>query len=479
VRVAIIGAGFSGIAAGAALRRAGIEDFVIFESAPGIGGTWWYNRYPGAEVDLESHIYSYSFARADWSGTHVGWRELQAYLEQVALAQGLWEHIRFSSTVASAQWREGEGYTVTTTAGESELFTAVISAVGFLNIPLVPPFARDASEFRGVVCHTSRWLEDIDMTGKDVAVVGTGSSAVQIVAEATRVARSVKIFQLEPNWILPKNSRRFGHFERRLNRLTPVYLWRRLRLYVDYDRRQFRSSHVRADGYYNKKRAERARSFLRESLADRPDLLELATPDFAFEARRTVMSDTYYSCLKRQHVTLVPHGVKGLTGAGVLDANGDEHGFDIVVLATGFDAANYLANYSVTGVDDQDLHATWAGEPDAFLGMMVPGFPNFFMMYGPNTNSSPLVHFYESQAAFIADVLADLPRAGTPGVEVKRWAHEAYNDWLQSRLSKTVWATTTSYFTAGTGKIVSQWPDNSTMYRLLTRVARRVALTRR
>lgn len=479
MRVAIIGAGFSGIAAGVALRKAGIEDFVVFESAPGIGGTWWYNRYPGAEVDLESHIYSYSFARADWSGTHVGWRELQAYLEQVALAQGLMEHIRFSTTVESVHWQEGTGQTVTTTAGESQLFDAVISAVGFLNIPLVPPFARDATDFGGVVCHTSRWPDGLDMTGKDVAVVGTGSSAVQIVAEAERVARSVKIFQLEPNWVLPKNSRRFGSVERRLNRLAPVYKFRRLRLYLDYDRRQFRSSHVRGDGYFNKKRAELARRFLRESLGERPDLLELATPDFAFEARRTVMSDSYYSCLKRPHVTLVPHGVKGLTGRGVLDANGDEHDFDLVVLATGFDAANYLANYSVTGVNDQDLHATWAGEPDAFLGMMVPGFPNFFMMYGPNTNSSPLVHFYETQAAFITDVLADMRRGGTSAVEVRRWACEAYNEWLQSRLSKTVWATTTSYFKAGTGKIVSQWPGNSTMYRLLTRVARRVALTQR
>lgn len=479
MRVAIIGAGFSGIAAAVALRKAGIEDFVMFESAPGVGGTWWFNRYPGAEVDLESHIYSYSFARADWSGTHVGWRELQSYLEKVASDHGLIERIRFSTTVQSVRWQDDEGYTVTTTTGESELFTAVISAVGFLNIPLIPPFARDAADFGGVVCHTSRWPDDLDMTGKAVAVVGTGSSAVQIVAEAERVASSLKIFQLEPNWILPKNSRRFGSVERRLNRLAPVYLCRRLWLYLNYDRRQFRSSHARGDGRSNKLRAERSLRFLQESLADRPDLLEAATPEFAHEARRTVISDSYYSCLKSQHVTLVPHGVKGLTRTGVLDANGDEHDLDVIVLATGFDAANYLAGFTVTGTDGQDLHATWDGEPDAFLGMMVPGFPNFFMMYGPNTNSSPLVHFYESQASFVAGALADVRRRSGSAVEVKQWAFEAYNEWLQARLSRTVWATTTSYFKARTGKIVSQWPDGATLYRLLTRVARRVALTQR
>ena len=210
-RVAIIGAGFSGIAAAVALRRKGIEDFVIFEKAQALGGTWWHNRYPGAEVDLESHIYSFSFERHDWTRTHADWRELLGYLEGVAEKWDLPRRTRFNEAVEDVSWSDDEHtYTVTTSSGiDHGAFTAVISAVGFLNIPVVPPFAREDHDFEGAICHTSRWIDGLDMTGKSVAVVGTGSSAVQVVSEAAKIASDVTIFQLEPNWIVPKDSRDF------------------------------------------------------------------------------------------------------------------------------------------------------------------------------------------------------------------------------------------------------------------------------
>ena len=256
-RVAIIGAGFSGIAAAVALRNKGIEDFVIFEKAPGIGGTWWSNRYPGAEVDLESHVYSFSYERSDWSRTHAGWRELQDYLSDVADKWDLPRRVRFNEAVQDVRWSDtDQTYTVVTTSGDDHgEFTAVISAVGFLNIPVMPPFARCDNDYQGAMCHTSSWIDGLDMAGKSVGIVGTGSSAVQVVTEAEKVASEVKIFQLEPNWIMPKKSRDFTALERRLNRLPPVYAWRRFMLYFDYDRRQFRSSHARSDGWFNKRGA--------------------------------------------------------------------------------------------------------------------------------------------------------------------------------------------------------------------------------
>lgn len=477
-RVAIIGAGFSGIAAAIALRKRGIDDFVIFEQAEGIGGTWWHNRYPGAEVDLESHVYSFSYERHDWSRTHAGWRELQAYLEAVARRWDLPRHVRHGEKVNEVRWSDADQtYIVATSSGlDHGTFTAVISAVGFLNVPVLPPFACEENDFEGAMCHTSRWIDGLDMAGKAVGIVGTGSSAVQIVTEAERVASEVKIFQLEPNWIVPKNSRDFSPLERRLNKLPFVYAARRFMLYLDYDSRQFRSSHARSEGWDNKRRRKLARGFLQRELGSRPDLLELATPAFPFEGRRTVVSDTYYASLRNPKVTLIPHAVKGLSCTGVVDANGDEHDLDIIVLATGFDAANYLGNYRVYGQGGTELHSRWQGEPEAFLGMMVPGFPNFFIMYGPNTNSIPLVSFYEAQAEFASALIKRSAKTGRRVIDVRRSAFVIYNDWIQARLAKTVWATTNNYFRAGTGKIVSQWPFGATPYILATKLLRRIAV---
>jgi cation diffusion facilitator CzcD-associated flavoprotein CzcO len=477
-RVAIIGAGFSGIAAAVALRKRGIEEFVIFEQASGLGGTWWHNRYPGAEVDLESHIYSFSFERHDWTRTHADWQELLGYLEGVAAKWDLLRRIRFEESVQDVAWSDDEHtYRITTSTGiDHGTFTAVISAVGFLNIPLLPPFAREENNFEGVMCHTSRWLDGLDMTGKSVAVVGTGSSAVQVVTEAEKVASEVTIFQLEPNWILPKESRNFSERERRLNGNPLVYAWRRLKLYYEYDRRQLTSGHARGNGHNNKLRRSKSMDFLRRELSSRPDLMELVTPKFAFEAKRTVLSDTYYSALRSPKVTLVPHGVKGLTRSGAVDANGDEHDLDLIVLATGFDAANYLGNYQVHGQGGTELHGVWDGEPEAFFGMMVPGFPNFFIMYGPNTNSVPLVAFYEAQASFAASLISRAAKTGKTVIDVRRSAFVIYNDLIQAQLAKTVWATANSYFRSGTGKIVSQWPFGATPYILGTKLLRRIAV---
>jgi cation diffusion facilitator CzcD-associated flavoprotein CzcO len=476
-RVAIIGCGFSGIAAGVALQRQGISDFTIFELSEGVGGTWWNNRYPGAEVDLESHIYSFSYAPADWTRTHAGWGEIQRYLESVVDRFGLRPHLALGQKVKSITWDEDRGeYDVLTTSGAAHRFNAVISAVGFLNIPLIPPFARGQTDFGGVICHTSTWPEGLDLAGKKVAVLGTGSSAVQVVAEAAKCASELKIFQIEPNWLLPKGNRDFTARERRQNLHPLVYQWRRRQLYLGYDLRQIRAGHARRDGRAHKRRRRASETFLNTSLASRPDLRALATPEFPFEARRTVISDTYYPALCRPNVSLIPHAVKGLTVAGAIDANGDEHEFDVIVLATGFDAANYLGNFTVTGRGGIELHEKWAGEPQALLGLMVPGFPNFFMMYGPNTNSVPLVAFYEAQARFAAKAIRHMSRRGRGAVEVSGPLTDRFNRWLQSRLAGTVWAETNSYFRAQTGRIVSQWPFSASFYITATRLARWVAL---
>jgi cation diffusion facilitator CzcD-associated flavoprotein CzcO len=473
-RVAVIGAGFSGIAAAIALKRRGITDFTIFESAAGIGGTWWHNRYPGAEVDLESHVYSFSYAPADWTRTHAGRDELQNYLEHVADTFGLLPHVVLNEKVESVTWMDDHGeYLIVTSSGATHgPFRAVISAVGFLSVPRIPALTREEPGFGQVICHTAQWPDGLGLAGKRVGVLGTGSSAVQVVAEAATCAAEVKVFQREPNWILPKGSRDFTPEERIRNQRPLVRRWHRASLYVRYDVRQIRMSHARRRGLVNRRRRRAAERFLAESLAGRPELRRLLTPEFPFEGKRTVLSDTYYQALLEPHVTLVPHGVKGLSATGVVDENGDRHDLDLVVLATGFHAADYLANLKVTGLGGRELHEVWAGGPRAFLGMMVPGFPNFFMMYGPNTNSVPLVSFYEAQAGFAARAIGRLASRRAHDVQVSPAAADRYDRWLQSALERTVWAHTNNYFRAGTGRVVSQWPFNASTYIIATRIGR-------
>src|SRR5215470_19370943 len=231
-RVAVIGAGFSGIAAGVALKRRGTTDFVMFDGAPGVGGTWWHNRYPGAEVDLESHVYSFSFAPADWSRTYARRHELQRYLESVVDAFGLRRHLVLNEKVESVTWADDRGeYVITTSSGTDHgPFRAVISAVGFLSVPRLPTLALEETQFSGVVCHTARWPDGLDLAGKRVGVLGTGSSAVQVVAAAAGCAAEVKVFQREPNWLLPKGSRDFSAAERRRRRRPVSRRWQRLNL---------------------------------------------------------------------------------------------------------------------------------------------------------------------------------------------------------------------------------------------------------
>jgi cation diffusion facilitator CzcD-associated flavoprotein CzcO len=392
---------------------------------------------------------------------------------------GLRPHLRLGEKIETVSWvPEQGGYEVTTSSGELyPLFSAVISAVGFLDLPVVPAFARDGHPFGGVITHTSTWPEGLDLTGKRVGVLGTGSSAVQVVAEAARDAASLTVFQSTPNWILPKASRDFSRRERRWNRNPLVNAWRRGMLYAQYDLRQYRASHARPGGWSYRRRSRAARDHLQRSLADHPELRSLVTPPFPFEGKRTVLSDTYYDALKRPNVTLVPHAVTGLAASGVVDAAGAEHELDVIVLATGFDAANYLGSFTVTGRDGVELHEQWNGEPQALLGLMAPNFPNFFMLYGPNTNSVPLVSFYEAQARFAAKAIAKLGGEGRREVHVSQHLTDRYNQWLQEWLARTAWGSARNYYQSGTGRIVSQWPFSASFYIGATRLARHVALT--
>lgn len=475
--VAVIGAGFGGIAAAVELRRAGIP-FTVFERSAGPGGTWWDNRYPGAETDAPSHLYSYSFAPYDWTRTHVRQPELQRYLEDVIDRFGLRPHLRFGAGVASLRWSErAAGYLLTTDAGAEHTFPAVISAVGLFGRPRWPSWPGLA-DFAGPVLHTAQWRDAPDLDGLHVAVVGTGSSAAQVVPALAGRARHLTLFQRQPGWLLPKNDRDFSPRERRLYRSALAQRAHRVKLYAVQECREFRGALFRPGTRTNTRARAAALAYIDEVFADRPDLRAAVTPDYAFAGKRAVLSSDFYPALLRPDVTVVPRAVRACTPTGLVDVTGQEHPVDAIVLATGFEATNYLSSLEIAGRDGLPLAETWAGEPTAFAGMMVPGFPNLFLLYGPNTNGGLIVSNLQRQARFAVREVSRLRRRGLPTVEVSAAATERYNRWLQSRMRGLAFVDGNNYYKAASGRVVTQWPDNATSYAVVLRVLRASALWR-
>ncbi|WP_418060740.1 flavin-containing monooxygenase [Pimelobacter simplex] len=471
VSVAIVGGGFSGIAAGVYLRKAGCEDFVIFESSAGPGGTWWDTRYPGAEVDTPSHLYSYSFTHHDWSRPYAGHDELRRYLHDVVAEHDLERHFSLQAEVKRATWVEDRHqYLVEASDGTRRHFDALVSAVGMLNEPRIPELDGMA-EFRGSIVHTSRWDASVDVTGKRVAVIGTGSTAAQVVPVIAQAAEKLSVFQRQASWVDPKENKPYTPRQRRRLAWAPAHRLERLRNYYAGERLWFGGRLIRPGTEADEQARRVGVDYLRTVFRAHPELLRTMTPDIPYQGRRPVHATGFLEALTKDNVALVPRAVVGMTPEGVVDSSGEEHPADLVILATGFQTSNYLARLGVVGRYGRSIHDVWAGEPQAFCGVTVPGFPNFFMLYGPNTNFYALVHGFEQQARFMVRSLQHMVRKGGTAVDCHPTFFAAYNEWLQRRLAKSSWAVGDNYFKSKTtGRIVTQWPDGALVYTLLTRL---------
>jgi len=478
-RVAVIGAGFGGIAAGVKLKRAGIHTFTIYESSCGVGGTWWDNTYPGAEVDVGSHLYSFSFKPYDWTRTHARQPELQRYLEEAVDEFGLREHLRLGVTVESATWDdEGHTWTLGFADGATGECNVLVSAVGFLNVPRYPDWPGLAG-FAGPTFHTARWEHEHDLTGKVVAVVGTGSSSTQVVPAIQPIVKRLYVFQREPGWIMPKGERDLTDDDRAV--FANPWRRRRERWRQRYllERSLWRGHLYRPGTKTNEARRQFCLDYIDRKFADRPDLRAAVTPTYPYPGKRPVFASTFYSALKQDNVELVPRAVAEVTPTGVVDTDGVERAVDMIVMATGFQPTNYLSRVRVVGRGGQTLPDYWAGEPHAYLGITVPGFPNFFMCYGPGTNGGEIVMMLESQAEYALRATKRMIRERVTAVEVKPGFDRRWNRWLQSRMPGTSWTMSNNYFTASSGKVVTQWPYGNTQYRVLTKVLGRVSETTR
>jgi len=306
-------------------------------------------------------------------------------------------------------------------------------------------------------------------------VVGTGSSAVQVVAEAAKVAQSVTIFQRAPTWVVPKRNRSFTAAQRARYQRSWQYRYKSVREYLRFERIKL-GGPERLGSRTNLRMQAIAEMHLKKSLAGREDLVQKLTPEHPIGAKRAVASDDYYPATLRSNVTIAP-AMERLDERGLIDVDGKRHDLDIVVLATGFRAADYLSQLKIAGREGADLHETWNGEPSAYLGTCVPGFPNFFMLYGPNSNSGTLVFLLECQARLAADSLAEMAHRNAATVEVKASAFESFNRWVQQKMQGSVYTAAKNYYTAPSGRIVTQWPFSATRFWWMCRTKRSKSMT--
>jgi cation diffusion facilitator CzcD-associated flavoprotein CzcO len=433
----VVGAGFAGLGAAIKLEEAGFRDFVVLEKADVLGGTWRDNTYPGCACDVPSSVYSFSFAQnPDWSRGFAEQPEIQAYLERTAREYGVTERIHFGTEVLDAAWSEDEKrWRLSTTAGD---YTArvLIAGAGPLhepNLPNVPGLDR----FEGTAFHSARWNHDYDLSGRKVAVIGTGSSAIQFVPEIQPRVEQLYLFQRTAPWVLPKFDRRVSEGEKALYRRFPL-VQKALRgaLYNTLELVQLAQRRPRV-----MQRIQRVVLRHMHSQVKDPELRRQLTPNFTLGCKRMLLSNTYYRSLTQPNAQLVPHAVTEVREHSVVGADGVEREVDTIIFGTGFHVSDPPVAERVRGADGRSIADTWRGSPRAYLGTTVAGFPNFFMLIGPNLGNghSSAIVLIEAQLTYILDALKTMRSRAADTVDVRPEVQAAYNERVQAALAGTVW----------------------------------------
>ena len=468
--IAIIGAGFAGIGMAIRLKQAGLESFTIFERAAEIGGTWRDNTYPGAACDVPSHVYSLSFEpNPAWSQRFSPSWEIQRYLLGLVEKWGLRAKLRLGTEIVGARFDETRGiWTLTTAGGETVTARLVVSCVGGLVDPALPDI-EGIRGFAGTTFHTARWNHDYPLTGKRVAVIGTGASAMQVVpAIAPEVARLL-VFQRTPAWVVPKMDKRYS--ERTKRRLARFPFLLRTSRFLQYALSEVWGPMVFLDAPRLSRIAERLSMLhLRAQVAD-PVLREKLTPHFQFGCKRVLISDDYWATFARENVDLVTDPIRRIVPAGVETADGRVHEVDAIVFATGFALGLARAPFPVFGRGGRALDDTWQGGAVAYKGMTVSGFPNWFILMGPNTgpgHTSVLV-YTEAQIAHVLEAIATLRRGGLTYVDVRQDVQDRYNAGIQGRMKYMVWPSCKSWYLSADGSNHALYPGFAAEYVLRAR----------
>ncbi len=470
--ILIVGAGFAGIGMAIRLKQAGIDDFVIIERADRLGGTWRDNTYPGIACDIPSHLYSYSFEpNPGWSRFFAPQDEILAYLEHCADKYGIRPHIRFGTSATGGSFDERTGkWTVTTGDGKTLSARVVVSGSGHALSKPVFPDVPGREKFQGKSMHSARWDHDYPLEGKTVAVVGTGASAIQIVPSIAARVGKMHVFQRTAAWVVPKPDREITAREQAMFRKRPqLQMLARRGIYWILE--------AMAVGYVVEPRLNRIRElrslrFLEQSVRD-PALRAKLTPHFRLGCKRVLFSNEFYPALQRENVELVSEGIAEIKERSIVTRDGKERPVDVIVYATGFETSEAKPPFPILGRGGVALAEAWRDSIEAYLGTTVPGFPNFFLILGPNCGlgHSSMIFMMESQFAYIVDAIKTMRAKRLKSVEVRREVGRRYNEKLQKRLAGTVWnqGGCASWYLTKSGKNTTAWPGFTFEYRLRTR----------
>lgn len=463
--VAIIGSGPGGLCMGIKLKQAGFQNFTIFEKASGVGGTWYHNSYPGAACDIMSHLYSYSFElKTDWSRPYGTQPEIRAYLEHCAAKYEMGPHLRLNTAISQAYWdEECQIWRLVTEHGDEVIADVVVSAIGMFT-DLSWPDIDGLDSFKGTLFHSARWDHDHDLTGERVGVIGSAASAVQFVPEIAPIVGHLDLYQRTANWVLPKADDPYDEATLERFRRDPAEV-RQHRLTIWRDVERFAT--FPADLV---PRAERAGLRNLQAVND-PVVRAKLTPTHGYGCKRPLISNVYYPTFNRDNVELVTERIERVTPTGIRTMDGTQRDVDTIILATGFKVSRYLSAVDVRGRGGQPISEAWADGAQAYLGITTAGFPNLFMLYGPNTNGgSSIILMGEYQVAYIMRQLRRMDEEGLVSLEVRRDVMDHYNAVLQEDLAKMeVWqGDCGNYYRAETGRMVTQYPHSSATYRNAT-----------
>jgi cation diffusion facilitator CzcD-associated flavoprotein CzcO len=466
--IAVVGGGFGGVGAAVMLERAGHHDVTVFERSARVGGVWNDNTYPGAACDIPSHLYEFSFAPSPaWSRRYGSQPEIQAYLEDVARRYGVLDRIRTNTEVTRATWDETRRrWLVETTAGRHEA-DVLIAACGQLSTPKVPAI-RGLDRFEGPAFHTARWRHDVELAGRRVAVVGTGCSAIQVVPAIQPLVAHVDVYQRSPGWTIPKMD--FAYGDRAKWLFAHVPLLRRLDRWANFAFHEYAAAGMTRHRSLLRGGRLLARHQINHAIDD-PELRRKVTPTDEFGCKRIMLTDDWYPTLAKPNVGVVTDAIEEVTPSGIRTADGTERPADAIVLATGFRSHAFVAPMEIAGAGGRTLAEAWASVPRAYLGVTVPGFPNLFLVYGPNTNggSGSVVFAIESAMGHVLAALRELDRAGARTVEVRPEAADAFDRALRAALARTVWHTgCRNWYVDEHGNDPNQWPWLWSTYRRRT-----------
>lgn len=462
----ILGTGFGGLGMGAQLARAGQRDFVILEKASGPGGTWRENTYPGAACDTEAHLYCYSFSlHLSVTRMYAGQHELLEYAQTLIKDFGLEGHIRYNTEVVNAVWNDTENrWIIGLRNGDSISARAFIAAWGQLNRPSIPAFPG-LETYTGTAFHSAQWRHDVDLAGKRVASIGNAASAVQYIPEIAEDVAGLDVFQRSPNWIMPRNQVIFSEMELASFQTDPELFLKSRHDLHDFREAQF--ARTRAGSAEAADVMRQALEHLENQVPD-PELRAKLTPDFPLACKRVLRSDDYYPALMQENVSLITEGVDRFVEDGIITADGVKHQYDVIIFGTGFETQSFQGPVEIIGRNGRSLRDTWRDGAEAYLGMTVSWFPNFFMIYGPNTNlgHNSVISMLEIQQGYIISALQDILEHPRRAIDVRGNIQDNFNSEVQRQMQASAWAgNCNSWYKNETGRVVNNWSGTVDEYR--------------